>query len=406
MSRARNKLSVKAVANLVQVGMHSDGGGLYLRVRPAIEGVTRSWVFVSTVGGKRREYGLGSAMDVPLSKARLRAAELREAFIDGRIPKGRRAEVKKLAVDPIMFGPFAEEFIDSIQDGFRNPKHRAQWRSTLRTYAAPIWSMRIAEIGTNDVLNILKPIWLEKPETAMRVRGRIENVLDAAKVRGLREGENPARLKGHLALLLPKQSKLKKKHHAALPYRELPSFLVELRARPALAARALEFAILTAARSGEVRGMTWGEINLAARRWSVPAERMKAASAHDVPLSDAAVKLLEAIKPVAPKAGELVFKGTRGGEMSDMTLTQLLRRMERNDITVHGFRSTFRDWAGDMTTYPRELAEMALAHAVGEEVERASRRGTAFEKRREMMQEWAVYCEGTVAGAAIAAPAL
>jgi integrase len=394
MSRLRNKLSVKQVANLSDVGVHSDGGGLYLRVRQAVGGVTRSWVFISNVGGKRREYGLGSALDVQLSKARARAAELRESFSDGHVPAGRRAAAKKRDTDPVVFGAFAEEFIDGIEDGFRNAKHRAQWRSSLRTYAAPIWAMRIADIDTDDVLDILKPIWLEKSETARRVRGRIEQVLDAAKVRGLRNGENPARFKGHLALLLPKQSKLAKKHHAALPYADLPEFMPQLRSRAAPAARALEFTILTAARSGEVRGMTWGEINFAAKRWSIPAERMKAGVAHDVPLSTAAMKLLYKLRPSRAKRDDLVFRGTRGGPMSDMTLTQLLRRMDKGNITVHGFRSTFRDWVGDETNFPRELAELALAHSVGSGVELAYRRGTAFEKRRLLMELWAAYCSG------------
>jgi integrase len=242
------------------------------------------------------------------------------------------------------------------------------------------------------VLGVLQPIWLSKAETAGRVRGRIERILDAAKAKGLRLGENPARGRGHLDLLLPKRSKSEVKHHAALPFQQVASFMLELSQRPAMAARALEFTILTAARSGEARGMTWGEVDLAERVWTVPGERMKAGATHQVPLSDAGLGVLQTIKRKDALAHELVFPAPRGGQMSDMAMSQLLKRMGHQNITVHGFRSAFRDWAGETTQFGREEVEMALAHTIESAVERAYRRGRALEKRRELMAAWSEYC--------------
>ena len=247
------------------------------------------------------------------------------------------------------------------------------------------------DIDTEDVLRCVQPIWLEKPETASRVRGCIEKVLDAAKAKGHRTGENPARMRGHLELFLPKRSKANVKHHAALPYAEMPAFMAELRKREGVAAKALEFAILTAARSGEARGMIWGEVDLAAKLWTVPAGRMKASEQHEVPLSDAALSILQAVYEVGLEADDVVFPAPRGGPLSDMTLSAVLKRMGRK-VTVHGMRSSFRDWAGDKTRYPREVVEMALAHTVGSATERAYRRGRALEKRRELMDAWASFC--------------
>ncbi|ODP39756.1 hypothetical protein BFL28_09035 [Sphingomonas turrisvirgatae] len=292
------------------------------------------------------------------------------------------------------FGKFALDLLDSIEEGFKNAKHRQQWRNTLVTYAQPLFQLPIDAVSTSDVLSVLQPIWLTKPETASRVRGRIERVLDAAKVKGLRSGENPARGRGHLDLLLPKRPKEDVKHHAALPFREIASFFRQLRLREGVAARALEFAILTAARSGEIRGMTWNEVNLEERLWKVPGNRMKAGVTHEVPLSDAAVAILTAARPTKAKPETLVFPGGRG-KMSDMTLTAVLRRMKRDDITVHGFRSTFRDWAGEVTQFAREEIEMALAHTIESATERAYRRGRALPKRRELMKAWGEYCSGT-----------
>ncbi|ODP37108.1 tyrosine-type recombinase/integrase [Sphingomonas turrisvirgatae] len=387
--RVRNKLNVKQIATLTKVGVHSDGGGLYLRVRTT---GSRSWLFVYTLHGKRREMGLGSDLDVSLAKAREKAAEARAMVLEGQDPQAERLRAKVAAQPVLTFGKFAIDWLDAIESGFANAKHRQQWRNTLTTYAAPLFPLPITDVTTAAVLEVLKPIWLTKAETASRVRGRIERVLDAAKVKGLRTGENPARGKGHLDLLLPKRPKTEVKHHAALPFREMADFMVELRKRPAMAARALEFTILTAARSGETRGMTWDEVDLEARLWTVPGTRMKAGQTHQVPLSDGAVAILEAVKPAKVKPETLVFPAQRGGAMSDMALSQLLKRMNRGDITVHGFRSTFRDWAGELTQFGREEIEMALAHTIESAVERAYRRGRAVDKRRELMSDWGRYC--------------
>ena len=282
-------------------------------------------------------------------------------------------------------------YIASHSAGWRNAKHAAQWGTTLATYAYPVFgSLPVAAVDTGLVMKALEPIWSTKPETAGRVRGRNESVLDWAKVRGYRDGENPARWKGHLIQLLPSLTKVTKvKHHAAMPYAELPAFLIALRARPAMAARALEFAILTAARTGEVLGARWQEMDLEARIWMVPAERMKAGREHRVPLSDAAVAILKAIY----RTGDLVFP------LSNMALLMLLRRMGHGELTAHGFRSTFRDWASETTNHPRDVVEMALAHAIADKTEAAYRRGDLFEKRRRLMVEWEAYCGAAPADA-------
>ena len=395
--RTRNKLNVKQAASLTRVGVHSDGGGLYLRVR---ESGSRSWLFVYSFGGKRREMGLGSNLDVSLATARDKAAAARAQVIEGVDPQldgvRRRAPAKPL----VTFGMFALQWLDDIEGGFRNAKHQQQWRNTLTTYAGPLFDTSITEVTTEAVLEVLKPIWLTKAETASRVRGRIERVLDAAKAKGLRTGENPARGRGHLDLLLPRRSKTDVKHHAALPFKELAPFLALLRERPAQAARALEFTILTAARSGETRGMTWGEVDFDERLWTVPSHRMKAGAAHQVPLSDPALAILLSRRPAKVVPDALVFPAEGGGEMSDMALSQLLKRMKRADITVHGFRSTFRDWAGEATNFGREEIEMSLAHTIASKVERAYRRERAVDKRRDLMVAWADYCSGTTSEAA------
>ena len=401
-SRARNKLSVRQVEVTSKLGIYSDGGGLYLRVR----GSRKAWVFIGSLDAKRFELGLGSALDVGLAKAREMAMKIRLQLIDGIDPiterKKARLERARLKVEAkaakekkaglVNFGTFAKEFVASIEDGFKNPKHRQQWRNTLDTYAKPLFELPVEAVSAADVLAVIEPIWQSKPETASRLRGRIERVLDAARAKNLREGDNPARLKGNLDVLLPKRSKALVKHHPALPFAEVAAFMRDLRTRPGTAARALDFTILTAARSGEVRGMTWGEIDLQNKLWTVPAARMKAGEEHAVPLSDAATAVLNAINEdgLAPK--DFVFPAPRGGSLSDMTLSAVLKRMERASITVHGFRSTFRDWAGDKTEFEREVVEMALAHTITSAVERAYRRGRALEKRRELMAAWAEYC--------------
>lgn len=387
-SRARNKLNVKQVEHLKKIGVHSDGGGLYLRIRRS----GRSWIFIGTVNRERFELGLGSALDVSLAQAREKAKEVRQLALAGHDPRVLRKKAREDNETQISFGKFAQQYVADIESGFRNPKHRQQWRNTLKTYGKPIAKIPIAEVDTNDVLRCVRPIWGKKHETASRVRGRIEKVLDAAKAKGLRTGDNPARMGGHLEHLLPKRSKATVKHHAALPYAEIPAFMAALRKREGVAAKALEFAILTAARSGEVRGMTWGEVDLAAKLWTVPADRMKASEEHVVPLSDAAISVIQAVRDDGIEARDVVFPGPSGSALSDMTLSAVLKRMGR-EVTVHGMRSSFRDWAGDTTNYPRDVVEMALAHAVGSATERAYRRGRALDKRRELMDAWASYCD-------------
>ncbi len=293
-------------------------------------------------------------------------------------------------------GEVAEDYIAAHAAGWANPKHRAQWGTTLATYAYPlIGNLPVAEVSTDKVLSVLQPIWHTKAETAVRLRGRIESVLTAATVKGLRLWENPARWRGHLAELLPTRSKVAPvEHHAALPFVELPAFFLRLQAADGLGARALEMAILTAARTGEVLGATWSEIDLDTALWTIPAPRMKAKREHRVPLSALAVALLR--KLAAIREGEFVFAGQRiSNTLSNMALLMALRRMKRGDLTAHGFRSTFRDWAAETTAFPSEVVEMALAHAVGDKVEAAYRRGDLFEKRRKLMEDWGAYCIAT-----------
>ena len=389
--RLRHRLNARNIAIITRPGVHADGGGLYLRIRP---NGSRAWIYIYRFLGKRREMRLGSDQDVSLARARLLAAEARALVFAKIDPLVHRAAEKVVAKPAITFGEFAMDCLDSVEDGFRNPKHRQQWRNTLQTYAAPLFPLPITDVTTEAVLEVLKPIWLSKAETASRVRGRIERILDAAKVKDLRSGENPARGRGHLDLLLPKRGKVEVKHHAALPFKDVAAFMVQLRQRPALAARALEFTILTAARSGETRGMTWGEIDFAERLWTIPGERMKARAEHQVPLTGAALAVLAAVKPEKAPPGALVFPSTTSRKLSDMALSQLLKRMGQDTITVHGFRSTFRDWAGETTQFGREEIEMALAHTVESATERAYRRGRALPKRRELMAAWEAYCRG------------
>jgi integrase len=339
--------------------------------------------------GKRREMGLGSYPTISLLAARQRAEECRRQVAEGIDPI---AERKKSA--PVSFGEAADQFIASMEMSFRNEKHRDQWKMTLGdAYCADLRKRPIADIGTEDVLQVLTPIWQVKAETASRIRGRIERVLDFAAVKGWRTGENPARWRGHLKNALPARQKLARGHHSAMPYAEVPAFVMRLQRAEATAARALELLTLAAARSGEVLGATWTEFDLDAKVWTVPAERMKAGKEHRVPLSDRAVDLIKAQADV--KVGDFVFPGEKKGKpLSPMALAMLMRRMKLGHYTIHGFRSAFRDWAGDETSYPRELAEAALAHRVGDETERAYRRSDALDRRRKLMTAWADYCLG------------
>jgi len=402
------KLSAVEVAKAKGPAVLHDGGGLYLRASGT---GAKSWVFRFQLDGKRRDMGLGPYPDISLAEARAKATEHRRQRHDGIDPldaKDAQRQAQRLSTAKgRTFREVAEEFIGRNEAGWRNAKHRQQWRNTLATYVYPtVGELPVAAIDTGLVVQVLDSLWVEKPETASRVRGRIEAVLDAATVRGFRQGPNPAQWKGNLAHILPARARVRKvAHHAALPFNDMPAFLAALRGREGMSARALEFAALTAARTGEVLGARWQEIDVAAKVWTVPAERMKAGREHRVPLSDAALAVLEKVGPLAltrngePDPAAPVFPGPRRAlPMSNMTMLMLLRRMKRNDLTAHGFRSTFSDWAAERTAYPREVVEMALAHAVENRVEAAYRRGDLFEKRRRLMADWACFCEVTGGG--------
>jgi integrase len=387
--RVAKRLSAAFVRAAAQ-GFWPDGDGLYLRVD---DKGNRRWVFVSQKGGKRREMGLGSARAVSLADARTLAHEARQAILGGRDPIADRRTAEKVESRPLTFGAAVNALLEAKESEWRNTKHRAQWRMTLTEYAKPLAGTPVVAIDTESILSVLKPIWQTKPETASRLRGRIEAVLDYARAKGNlpHDRANPARWKSHLAHLLPKRGKLSRGHHAAMAWRDVPAFLERLRERETVAARALEFTILTAARTSEVLGACWSEFDLEAKIWTVPARRMKAAREHRVPLSDAALTIVE--KLTEAKAGEFVFPGQRAGRpLSNMAFEMVLRRMNVK-VTTHGFRSSFRDWCGDATRFPRELAEAALAHVIGDKSEQAYRRSDALERRQELMDAWARHCE-------------
>jgi integrase len=387
-----------------KIGLLADGGGLYLQINPN----GASWVYRFMLAGKAREMGLGPLALYGLQEARQKALDARRLRhqgidpIDARL--AQRARQRLDAAKATTFGQCASAYITAHRAGWRNAKHAAQWDATLATYAEPIIGALPAQaIDTALVMKVLEqpvdgaPLWQARPETAGRLRGRIESILDWAKVRGYREGENPARWRGHLDHLLPARSKVAKvQHHAALPYAELPSFMTELREQNGTGARALEFAILTAARTGEVIGARWSEMSLRDALWTIPSERMKAGNEHRVPLADRALTILDDLKPSEDAAGDgkaFVFAGGKTRRpLSNMALLMLLRRMDRGDLTAHGFRSTFRDWAAERTNFPGEVAEIALAHTVGNKVEASYRRGDLFEKRRRLMDAWAEFC--------------
>lgn len=396
MPRVAEPLSALEVKRLVKPGYHAVGEvpGLCLQV---VESGARTWVLRVTVGSKRREMGLGGYPAVTLADARTKARELRERASDGADPVAERLAARSARraaqAAAMTFDECAKAYITAQAPGWRNPKHRQQWENTLATYASPIiGKLLVQDVNKAHVLAILEPIWTTKTETATRLRGRIESVLDWAKGRELRRGDNPAAWRGNLDVDLPKPEKVSKvEHHAAVPIDEAGAFMARLRTAEGTGARALEFAILTAARSGEVRGAKWSEIDLETGVWTVPGERMKAGREHRVPLSRPALDLLAAL----PRAAgiDLLFPAPRGGVLSDMTLTAVMRRMGVEAVP-HGFRSTFRDWAAERTAYPRDAAEMALAHTIGDKVEAAYRRGDLFDKRRRMMDDWATFLEG------------
>ena len=400
MAREVGKLAAVALRSL-PVGRHSDGGGLYVQVtQGAVGNKARSWLFRYSLAGKSREMGLGPLHTLGLSEARAKARELRKQVLDGEDPIAarntrRRADAVASATG-MTFQACAEAYIAAHRAGWRNPKHRAQWPATLATYVYPIFgALPVAAIDTGLVMKAIEPIWTEKPETASRVRGRIESVLDWAAAREYRQGENPARWRGHLENLLPKKTKVRRvEHHAALPYHEIGVFMVELRSKGGIAARALEFAILTAARRGEVLGARWSEIDMDAGLWTISASRMKSGREHRVPLSAAAQAILKDM--AAARTSDFVFPDSRrGGSLSDAAMLKLLKRMGSGDLTAHGFRSTFSDWCAEQTNFPSEVRELALAHVVGSKVEAAYRRGDLFEKRRQLAEAWARYCGGS-----------
>ncbi len=382
-------------------GMHADGGGLYLHVGKA---GNASWIFRFQLNKRRREMGLGALSALSAVEARAKAAELKATVGRGIDPldvkaAARRDEVQAEAsqreenvLNAATFKAATERHLALKESGWRNAKHRQQWENTLATYAYPIiGELPVRDITPQHVLQVLEPIWSTKPETASRVRMRIEAVLNSAKVLGWRTGENPALWRGNLDAALPPRSKVRTvKHHAALHWREISTFMAQLRQRDGLSARALEFAILTAARSGEVRKATWSEIDFEQELWIVPAKRMKAGREHRVPLSQSVLQLLNEMPRF--QGYDLIFPGTRMQPLSDMSLSAVLKRMGMGSITVHGFRSTFRDWAAEHTGHGSDIVEMALAHTISSKTEAAYRRGDLITKRKSLMEDWAAWC--------------
>jgi integrase len=395
MAREINRLTAQGMKGLTVPGRYADGNGLYL----SISGKGgRRWVFLYRRQGKLREMGLGSAKSVKLAKARDLRDEAREDITAGLDPIKARDARRANEIGSLIFEKCAEGYIAANKSGWRNAKHGDQWTNTLKQYAYPvIGKLAASEIRTDHMAEILTLIWNDKTETASRVRSRIEAILDWARVKGYRQGENPARWRGHLDQILPKRSKVQRvEHHPALPFSELPAFLKRLQAMPGAAPRALEFTILTAARTNETRGATIPEFDIGAKLWKVPPGRMKAGREHRVPLTARTLSILEemGIKEGDNRDGP-VFGGQRPGEpMSNGAMLAVLDRMGMGHITVHGFRSTFRDWAGETTPFPNEVLEMALAHSIPNKAEAAYRRGDLFEKRRELMNAWADFCLG------------
>jgi integrase len=401
MPRRAKGLTAAQVEKGTSPGRYGDGAGLYLLVRSR---EAKFWLFRFTRGGKMREMGLGPATgraSVKLAEARAKARQLHAAVREGKDPLAERdaekakaqADAAKAQAGTITFAQVADMFRDAHEASWRNPKHRQQWRNTLRDYVLPeIGVLPVGSVDSGAVTKIIEPLWREKTETASRVRGRIESILDYAKARGWREGENPARWRGHLDHLLPKRSKVQQvEHHEALPWRKVGAFMTRLRRHSGISARCLEFLILTAARSGEVRGARWSEIDLNHALWKIPAKRMKAGKEHRVPLSKPAMAVLRE----TAKLGTIgfVFPGLKDGSaLSDVALAKAVDVADGDGATVHGMRSTFRDWCAEATNYPRELAEAALAHVLKDKTEAAYQRGDLLERRRRLMAEWAAFC--------------
>lgn len=395
-------MSARTVQATNRPGRYADGGGLYLQVGPT---GGKSWLFRYMIDGKAREMGLGAVHTLSLAEARVRAEACRKQKLDGEDPiDARRKEKRRRVVEDRVtptFSVCAQDYVDTHRHGWKSAKHAAQWGSTLEAYAYPvIGELGVDQVDTTAVLEVLEPIWVTKTETASRVRGRIENILDWAAVRGYRSGENPARWKGHLDKILPARTKVQSvKHHAALPYKAMPAFMADLAQREGFAALGLKLLVLTATRTNEVLKARWDEFQLEDALWIIPKERMKMGREHRVPLSQAALELVGGLAAV--RSGEYVLPGASAGRpLSNMAFLKLLERMGRGDLTAHGFRSTFRDWAAETTNHPRDVAEMALAHTLGNKVEEAYRRGDLFEKRRLLMEDWGRFCLSDVAPAA------
>ena len=392
MAREVGKLTSRKVETLKLPGRHSDGGNLYLSIS---ENGGKRWVFFYRFKGKRKEMGLGSAAkgNVGLLDARKAAAAARKLVGEGVDPLDAK-EARKQAERTIpTFGAFADEYVETHKSKFRNAKHIAQWEMSLKTYCQPIRSLRLHEVDTEAILKVLQPIWRKIPETASRVRGRVENVLDSAKANGYRTGDNPAQWRGHLKTILPARQRLTRGHHAALPYDDLPAFMVELRTRKSLAALALELTILSACRTSEVVKAKWPEFDLPKKVWTIPADRMKAGIEHRVPLSDRAIAVLKKVKGLPSRAGYVYPGGKVSKPLSNMAMAAVLKRMGRDSITVHGFRSTFSDYVSEQTSFSHETREHALAHQISDKAEASYRRGDQFEKRRKLMEAWAAYCD-------------
>ena len=400
MARIVDKLTARSVETARATGtprMIPDGRGLYLRVWPSD---AKSWIFRYQHDGQRHDLGIGPYPEISLADARDRATDQRRLLKnDGRDPltvkRERQSAARASSIKAMTFKEAAERYMAAHRSSWKHPKHRQQWTGTLSTYAYPaIGALSVTAIDTAIVMQVLDPIWTVKPETASRLRGRIEAVLDWSTARGYRKGENPARWKGHLENILPKKSKVRRvEHHAALPYAELGRFVAELRQQEGIAVLAFEFAILTVARTSEVLGARWNEVDFKRRLWVIPAERMKMAKEHRVPLCDRAFLILAEMAEI--RTSDFMFPGKKAGKpLSDTVFQKLLRHMGRTNLTAHGFRSTFSDWCTEQTDFPSEAREMALAHAVGSKVEQAYRRGDLFEKRRQLMTAWETFIGG------------
>jgi integrase len=394
MARRMLRLTTKEVQNKKKPGYYCDGAGLYLQIS---DWGTKSWIFRYGFNGKDRHMGLGSLHTVSLAEARMLATECRKLLLRKIDPiVARDAEHARQALEvarSMTFSECATAYIKAHRSSWKNAKHADQWTNTIHTYCKPMMgNIPVQAIDTTLVMAVLEPIWTEKAETASRLRGRMESILDWATVSGYRQGDNPARWRGHLDHLLPSlKKKLRIKHHAALPFEQMGEFMTILRAQEGLAAKALEFLILTAARTGETIGARWDEMDLEAEVWTIPASRMKASVEHRVPLSQRAMQIIRTVEKI--RQSDYVFPGQKEGKsLTNMAMLELLKRMGKTDLTVHGFRSSFRDWASEKTGFSRDVCEMALAHTIPNQAEAAYRRGDLIEKRRSLMEEWSEYC--------------